>query len=148
MPTGGKLIAAIAFAALAYFLSDLVKPLLADTEGTRVGMLSPVNAFIGWLMGWTIMGKGAGRTYYQSAGYAFTTLAATVFWCLLFWSGHKMLGASMNLRYDGPSEALQQMGVMFFEYLAIIAERSILITAAVGTLFVAWLTEFFARRWT
>lgn len=147
MPTGGKLIAAITFAALAYFISDLIKPLLENTEGARVGMLSPVNAFIGWLMGWTIMGKGAGRTYYQSAGYAFTTVAATAFWCLLFWSGQKMLGASMNLRYDGPSEALQQMGVMFFEYLAIASERSILITAAAGTLFAAWLTEFFARRW-
>ncbi len=29
MPTGGKLIAALAFAALAYFISDLIKPLVA-----------------------------------------------------------------------------------------------------------------------
>ncbi|NNE81559.1 MAG: TrgA family protein, partial [Silicimonas sp.] len=56
MPTGGKLIAAIVFAALAYFISDLVKPLLEDTQGSRVGSLSFVNAFIGLLMGWTIMG--------------------------------------------------------------------------------------------
>ena len=148
MPTGGKLIAAICFAALAYFISDLTKPLLEPTEGTLVGMLSPVNAFIGWLMGWTIMGKGAGNTYRQSLGYAFTTLAATFFWCLLFWSGHKMLGNSVNLRYDGPMEALQQMGALFFEYLALVWTQSIMIPAAVGTIFVAWLTEFFARRWS
>ena len=148
MPTGAKLIGAICFAALAYFLSDLTKPLLFDTEGTRVGMLSPVNAFIGWLMGWTIMGKGAGHTYRQSLGYAFTTLTATVFWCLLIWSGHKMLGNSVNLRYDGPMEALQQMGAMFFEYLALIWDKSVLIPALVGTVFVAWLSEYFARRWT
>ena len=148
MPTGGKLIGGIAFAALAYFLSDLIKPLLADTEGSRVGMLSPVNAFIGFLMGWTIMGKGAGDKYVQAFGYGFTTTAATAFWCLLFWAGHKMLGRSVQLRYDGPMEALQQMGALFFEYGALIMDQTVLITAAVGTIFVAWLTEFFARRWS
>lgn len=148
MPTGGKLIGGIAFAALAYFLSDLIKPLLADTEGTRVGWLSPVNAFIGFLMGWTIMGKGAGHRYVQAMGYGFTTTAAITFWCLLFWSGHKMLGRSVQLRYDGPMEALQQMGALFFEYGNLIMVQGILIPAAVGTIFVSWLTEFFARRWS
>ena len=148
MPTGAKLIGGLAFAALAYFLSDLIKPLLADTEGTRVGWLSPVNAFIGWLMGWTILGKGAGVNYVQSMGYGFTTTAAIAFWALLFWSGHKMLGRSVQLRYDGPMEALQQMGALFFEYARLIAVQEILIPAAIGTIFVAWLTEFFARRWS
>lgn len=148
MPTGGKLIGGIAFAALLYFLSDLLKPLLQDTEGTRTAWLSPVNAIIGFLMGWSIMGKGAGHTYRQAFGYAFTTLGASTFWCLLFWSGHKMLGRSVQLRYDGPMEALQQMGALFFEYLKLVAVQPILIPAAVGTIFVAWLTEYFARRWS
>ncbi len=148
MPTGGKLIAAITFAALAYFISDLVKPLLEDTEGTRVAMLSPVNAIIGLLMGWTIMGKGAGKSYRQSFGYGFTTTAVIAFWCLLFWAGHKMLTRSTQLRYDGPVEALQQMGQLFFEYTKIISVQEILIPALIGALFVSWLTEFFARRWS
>ena len=148
MPTGGKLIGALCFAALAYFISDLIKPLLADTEGTRVGWLSPVNAFIGWLMGWTIMGKGAGKTYRQAFGFGLTTLAATAFWCLLFWAGHKMLGRSVQLRYDGPMEALQQMGALFFECARLIWVAEVLIPALVGALFVSWLTEFFARRWS
>ncbi|MCV6595435.1 MAG: TrgA family protein [Silicimonas sp.] len=148
MPTGGKLVGAIAFAALAYFISDLVKPLLADTEGNRVGWLSPVNALIGWLMGWKVMGRGAGQKYVQAFGYGLTTMAATAFWCLLFWSGQKMLSRSTQLRYDGPMDALQQMGAMFLDYGRMIMVPEVLVPAIIGALFFGWLTEFFARRWS
>lgn len=146
MPTGGKLIAALTFAALAYFLSDLVKPLLP--EGTQVGMLSTINALVGAVMGWKVMGKGAGRTYRQSLGYGFTTLAVTFFWSLLIWSAHVMLQNSVRLRYDGPVEALQEMAVQFMDYARLVADQSVLVPALVGVIFVSWLTEFFARRWT
>ena len=148
MPTGGKLIALIAFAALAYFISDLIKPLLVDTEGTRVGMLSPINALVGAAMGWTIMGKGAGKTYRQAFGYGLTTLAATVFWCLIVWSGYKMLVRSVAQRYDGPVHALQGMAELFLDYGKMAAVNEVIIPAIVGAIFMAWLTEFFARRWS
>ncbi|MDA8584894.1 TrgA family protein [Rhodobacteraceae bacterium] len=147
MPTFGKLIAAIVFGALAYFVSDLLKPLLEPTEGTRVGMLSIVNGFIGMVMGWSLMGKAAGKNYRVSFGFGLTTLAVTVFWCALFWAGQKMLSRSVDLRYDGPMEALQQMGGIFLEYLRLVTAQEILIPAIVGAIFVSWLTEFFARRW-
>ena len=146
MPTGGKLIGAVAFAALAYFLTDLIKPLLP--EGTQVGLFSPINALVGLAMGWTVMGKGAGNTYRQSFGYGFTTLAATVFWCLLIWSGIEMLENSINLRYDGPVEALQAMAEQYVDYARLAAVREVMIPAVVGTIFVSWLVEFFARRWS
>lgn len=146
MPTGGKLIAAITFAALAYFLSDQIKPLLP--EGTQLGKFSEVNALIGLLMGWKVMGRGAGKTYKQSFGYGFTTLAATVFWCLVVWSGYEMLRRSLRLYYDGPVEALQEMAQLFLDYAHLAANQTVLITAVVGVIFVSWLTEFFARRWS
>lgn len=146
MPTGGKLIAAITFAMLAYFLTDQIKPLLP--EGTQVGKFSEVNALIGLIMGWTVMGKGAGKTYRQSFGYGFTTLAATAFWCLVVWSGYEMLRRSLRMYYDGPVEALQEMAQLFLDYGRLAAEQSVLITAVVGVVFVSWLTEYFARRWS
>lgn len=148
MPTGGKLIAAITFAALAYFISDLIKPLLVDTEGSRVGMLSPINALVGMAMGWTIMGNGAGKTYRQAFGYGVTTLAATFFWCLFVWAGYKMLLRSIAQRYDGPVHAVQGMAELFLDYAKLVAVNEVLIPALVGALFMAWLTEFFARRWS
>lgn len=148
MPTGGKLVGAIAFAALAYFLSDLVKPLLAESEGGRVGWLSPVNALVGAVLGWRVMGRGAGRRYVQAFGYGLTTMLATLFWCLLFWSGHKMLIQSTRLAYDGPMEALQAMGGQFVEYFRMLLVPEVAVPAIVGALFMGWLTEFFARRWS
>lgn len=146
MPTGGKLIGALTFAFLAYFITDLVKPYLP--EGTQVGLFSPINAFVGLLMGWTIMGKGAGASYRKALGYGVTTLAATAFWCILFWAGYDMLQKSLDLRYDGPIEALQEMARTFIDYAKFGTERTVLVAAVIGALFMGWVTEFFARRWS
>ena len=50
MPTGAKLIAAIFFGFLAYFISDLIKPLLIETHGSKLTPFSWWNGFIGVLM--------------------------------------------------------------------------------------------------
>ena len=146
MPTGAKLIGALTFMALAYFISDLIKPLLP--EGTNVSRLSEINAVVGLLMGWRVMGKGAGSTYKQSFGYGLTTLAATAFWSLLLWSGYEMLQRSMKMYYDGPVEALQEMAALYVEYAKLAAVQEVLLPALVGAIFVSWLTEYFARRWS
>ncbi|MGR3512415.1 MAG: TrgA family protein [Paracoccaceae bacterium] len=146
MPTGAKLIGALTFMALAYFISDLIKPLLP--EGTNVSRLSEINAIVGLLMGWRVMGKGAGHTYKQSFGYGLTTLAATAFWSLLVWSGYEMLQRSIKLYYDGPVEALQEMAELYVEYAKLAAVQEVLIPALIGAIFVSWLTEYFARRWS
>lgn len=143
MPTGAKLIGALAFAALAFFISDLIKPLLP--EGSQLGWFSPLNAFIGAIMGWRIMGKGAGNSYRQTFGYGLTTLFATTFWCLLVWAGNEMLKNSIRLRYDGPIEALQEMAQLFFEYAKLAAVNEVVLPGLIGALFAAWLTHFFAK---
>jgi hypothetical protein len=145
MPTAAKLIGAIVFAALAWFVSDLVKPLLP--EGSQVGLLSPVNAFFGLIMGWRIMGRGAGNGYVSSVGYGLTTLAATVFWCLLLWAGYEMTRRAMRLYYDGPMEALQEMAALMAEYAVMAVDPQVIGAAVIGSLLGAMLTEFFAKRW-
>jgi hypothetical protein len=145
MPTAAKLIGAIVFAALAYFVSDLVKPLLP--EGTQVGLMSPINAFFGLLMGWRIMGRGAGNGYMSSMGYGLTTMVAIVFWCLLLWGGYEMTRRAMRLYYDGPVEALQEMTVLMAEYGRTALDPQVIGAAVVGSLLASMLTEFFARRW-
>lgn len=146
MPTGGKLVGAIVFAMLAYWVSDLVKPLLP--ENTSYGLLSELNALVGLLMGWKIMGKGAGETYRQAFGYGLTTLGVTIFWCLFLWSGYEILRRAIRKYYDGPMEAMREMAGQFLEYGRLIAVSEVLLPAFIGALFLAWVTEFFARRWS
>ena len=115
MPTAGKLIGAIVFAALAYFIGDLIKPLLVDTEGSRVGWLSPVNALIGLVMGWTIIGKGAGKTYRQSFGYGLTTLAASSVFEAGIRKGGQPLGRASRIPWqrlaDPPLHMIEPRGI-------------------------------------
>ena len=98
--------------------------------------------------GLTILGRGAGKTFRQAFGYGFTTLAATVFWSLIWWSGYNMIRQSMRLRYDGPVEALQEMAQTVVVYAELVAVPEVYWPAVVGTIFVSWFTEFFARRWS
>ena len=40
------------------------------------------------------------------------------------------------------------MAELFLEYARLAAVSEVIIPAVVGALFVAWLTDFFARRWS
>ena len=146
MPTAPKLIAALLFAALAFFVSELVKPLLP--EGTQFGIFSPFNAAVGAVMGWRISGARAGLSMRASLGYGITTAAITVFWCLFIWSGYLMVDASTRLRYSGPMEALQDMGSMMIEFAQTMATGPVLGSLLVGAVVFGWLTEHVARRYT
>ena len=146
MPTAPKLAAALLFAALAYFVSDLIKPLLP--EGTQAGLFSPLNAGVGAIMGWRILGSRAGLSMQASLGYGLTTGAIMVFWSLFIWSGYLMVSASTRLRYSGPMEALQDMGMMMIEFAQTMATGPVLGSLVVGALVFGWLTEHVARRFT
>jgi hypothetical protein len=146
MPTAPKLIAALLFGALAFFVSGLVKPLLP--EGTQFGFFSPLNAAVGAIMGWRISGARAGLSMRASLGYGITTSVLTVFWCLFIWSGYLMIDGSTRLRYSGPMEALQDMGVMIINYARTMATGQVIGSLLVGSLFFGWLTEHVARRYS
>lgn len=146
MPTAAKLIAAVLFGTLAWFASDLVKPLLP--EGSQVGMLSPINALFGVIMGWRVMGRRAGDGMVAAMGYGLTTIVAVAFWSILLWAGYEMLKRSVRMYYDGPVEALQEMASFMLEYAQLIATGEILGALIVGSIVAGWLTEFFSRRWS
>ncbi len=145
MPTMPKAIAALYFAALAYFIGDLVKPLLP--EGTRVGMLSVTLAALGALSGWRLSGRNAGISLRAGLGYGLTSVAVTAFWGIFLFSGYKMLQLSIDKRFSGPIEALQAMIKFGLEYAVLIATPSILGAMLIGGLFGGWLTEWAAKRW-
>ncbi len=146
MPTAPKLIAALLFAALAWFVSDLVKPLLA--EGTQMGLLSPINTVIGAFFGWRVMGARAGQSLKASLGYGVTTAGIIVFWCLLVWSAYLMTIQSTRMRYDGPIDALQDMFAMMMSFGQTMFTAEVMGSLVVGALVFGWLTEQVARRYT
>ena len=146
MPTAAKFVAAITFAFVAWFAAGLVPPYLP--KGTRIGYLLELSAFIGVLMGWQISGRHAGTGVRAGLGYGLTTMAAIVFWVLLFSAGDEMLERSMNLHYDGPVQALTEAVKLFLEYGLLLAKPDILVWLICGALFGGWVTELTARNWS
>lgn len=146
MPTAGRLFGAVCFGILFYYVSGLVKPLLP--EGMATGLLSPINAVIGFLMGWRMIGTRAGDGFVPATGYGITTAAAAIFWCLFVWGGHQMYQNAIKMRYAGPVQALQDMVVIMLDYGRLLLDPSVLIALAVGTLIATWITEFFGARWS
>lgn len=146
MPTASKLIAALLFGALAWFVSDLVRPLLPD--GTQDRLFLPVNGIVGLVIGWTIMGSRAGRGVRTSLGHGLTSALIIVFWCVFLWSGYLMIDASMKLRYNGPMDAVLNMGRMMIDHARLVGTPAILGSLLVGALIFGWLTEQVARRYS
>jgi hypothetical protein len=146
MPTVPKAIAALFFAGFAYFCGDLIKPMLP--EGTKTGLLNETLAVFGALSGWRISGARAGFSLRAGFGYGLTTVAVTVFWGIFGFAGYKMLQYSLDRRFSGPIEALQEMVRFGIDYAVMISVPSFVATLVVGGLFGGWLVEWTARRWS
>ncbi len=147
MPTAGKLIGAILFAALSYYVSEQIKVLLPG-EGAGATWFSPVNALIGMVMGWQVMGSNAGQGFVPATGFGLTTVFAITFWSLLIWSGYEMIKYAVRGRYDGPVDALVAMSDIMLDYAALIVVPAIIGTMVIGSFICAMVTEFFSRRWS
>ena len=146
MPTAARLVAALFYAALGWFVCDQVKPLLP--EGTNTVWLHEIVAIIGWLSGWTMAGARAGDGLRPALGYGLTSAALIVFWSVLIFAGLEMLDLSMKSRFPGPMQAIKAMISIAMDYFKLISIPSIIITMVVGGLFGGWLAAWVSKRWS
>ncbi|SLN71865.1 TrgA family protein [Roseisalinus antarcticus] len=113
MPTFAHVVAALLYGGLAWYVSDaLIEPLFP--EAFNPGWFAEVNAAVGVVCGWMIMGSRARLGFVGSISVGFTTILMTVFWALFIQSFNDMLGRSLEREYDGPAEAV----IAVFELLA------------------------------
>lgn len=145
MPTASRLVAAVCFAAIAYFVSGLIPPLLP--EGTQFGLFAYVNTALGVVLGWKITGSRTGEGMQTAIGAGLTTSLALVFWGLLVHSGVIMIENSTKMRYDGPMEAVVDTFNIGIEFAQIIATPMIIGTLVIGGIVAGILAELAGRRW-
>ncbi len=146
MPTAAKLIGAVLFAALAWFVSVRIIEAMPEPGGT--GLLAPLNAIVGAAMGWRVMGARAGDGFVPAIGYGLTTVFAITFWCLLIWSAYEMVERSVRGFYGGPGDALGGMGDLMIEYSAMIVTPPVIGAAVFGSLICGLITEYISHRWS
>jgi hypothetical protein len=146
MPTAAKLIGAVLFGILSFYVSEQVK--LGMPEGMALGLLSPLNGLIGVIMGWRIMGARAGEGFVPATGYGLTTVFVVTFWCLLIWSAYEMIRRAVRGRYDGPVDALLGMSDVMLDYSTLIVTPAVVGSAVIGSFICAMITEFASHRWS
>lgn len=147
MPTAARLFAAIGFALMAFFASESF--IFELPEGTNAGWFSPLNAGLGAICGWLVMGRLAGRGYNAAMTSGFRTTATFVFYALLLHSLYEMIRDAMKLRYNGPGDAIIGLFEKIIDYgHLMITSPPVMAILLVGGVLAAWLTEWADARWS
>ncbi len=144
MPTAARLAAAVCFAILGWFVSDLI--IAALPYERDVGLFQPVNAGIAALCGWFVAGPRAPAGYRGAVSYGLTGTAAFLFWGLLFHSGYEMIQLSLRKQYDNAMEALVGVFEIALEFGQIMMTQDIILTFVLGGIFAGLVTEWFGQR--
>ncbi|MEQ8895515.1 MAG: TrgA family protein [Roseovarius sp.] len=144
MPTAGKLISAIGLAALGWQATQTVKAIWPIEES--FGHFSLFTALLGLLVGWWVMGNRIGRGYMAALGAGLTGLGAYLFWEFLLLSFYEMIQRSLDMRYDGPVEAITGMFEIAYEYALNIYYWPLIWFLVLGAMGVALIAELFTRR--
>ena len=147
MFTAARLVAGIAMAIVAYVASEQV--MIVWPEDIYFGNFAYINAGIGALVGWRVMGKQV-RNYTSpsdivSAGI--TTPIVMVALALFIYVGAEVLERSLARQYKGAVEALEAMIPLAFEYVTNIAYLHIGAILLIGGLIGAVLTRIADGRW-
>jgi hypothetical protein len=146
MPTAAKLAAAILFGALAWLVSELVRPLFP--EGTNLGRFALYNAMIGAVVGWGMAGARARTTWSNAVAYGLTAAASMVMSGLIIYGILKMVRQSTRRVYEGPVEAMVDVVRIIVEDAGkYLAQPEILLTLAVGGVVCGLITEWVGRNY-
>jgi hypothetical protein len=144
MLTAAKMVAGILFAGLAWYVSQLIKPLFP--EGTNTGWFAEVNAVISFLVAWQIAGPRAGTSWSGAVSYGLTTTVAMTFWAVFLHSGGEMVRKSLQKLYDGPSEAVVDVFALTLEHAMLMATPEVLGMLVAGGVLAAILVEVTGRN--
>ena len=145
MPTIPKLIAAVIFAVTAFAAGEYYK--LGMPGGSKYGFYSSINAVIGLLCGWLVMGKLTGKGYRVAAGSGLRTSVMITVWALLVFCTVLMVRKAFRKSYKSPLEAIVDIFALMMEQSVLLLSAPVLITLVVGGILGGLATEWAKQRW-
>lgn len=144
MPTAAKAFSAIALALISYAISFyLIEPLFP--EGRDLGHFSRVNAALGLIIGWRMIGGRVGIGIGPILGIGITTFAVLVITSALLHSTYLMVINSLRKRYDDPMEAMVDIIGIGLENLEIAMTVPVATTLGLGCILTALFAELVSR---
>lgn len=145
MPTAARFIAAIFFAATAYYVTNLAKP--AFPEGTQLGLFTPWSMAVSFLCGWKVVGRLIGRGWTSAINTGLYGILVCVFFVTLLFSVNEMVKRSRDFRYDGPMEAVVGIFEIALDYGAYLLDTQILVALLVSGVVTGLVSEAAERKW-
>ncbi|RAP40359.1 hypothetical protein BYZ73_15545 [Rhodovulum viride] len=104
MPTAAKLVAFLLYGGLAWAASVALVP--SFPEGMDLGHFFTVNAAVGALAGWFVMGRLAGQGYGLAVTAGLRTTVVLVFYALLIHAGARAYARTVEMRFGDPVAAV------------------------------------------
>ena len=145
MPDSARLVAALFLGALGFVLSDMIKPLF--DEDFYFGYFNYVNVFIGLFIGWTMVGRRAGRGITAAVNNGVTGVVSMIFLGLFVQSVNEMLRLATRNRYDDAFEAINSAVQLGLDYFLLMSTVPIWAVAIAGGVVAGLITEVIWFRW-
>jgi len=146
MPTAARLVAALSLAALGWYGSEMIRPLMPPY--TAFGSFNWVNVVLGLLCGWFVIGSRIGNGYVEAISTGLTGLGALVFWGLFAQSFNLMLAQSLDKKYKGPVEAIIGIFTNAVDYVQYLLNGPLIGVLIGGGVVTGLLAEWVSRRWS
>ena len=145
MPDRAKVMGALCLCAMAYILSEMVKPQFL--EDYNFGYFTYVNMLLGLIVGWTFKGKRAGFGVVPAINNGLTGILALLLLAVSIQSANEMLRPAMRLRYDGPFEAVLAIIPIGLDHTVLISTEPFWGTALIGGALSGLIVEAVWQRW-
>lgn len=146
MPTAARAIAALLLAGLGWVASDMIRPLMP--EGTNFGYFNEVNAALGLICGWRVIGKRLGLGWSNGLSAGLTGVASLVVLSLFLLSLYKMLELALDRRVTGLMEGLVTIFDIATEYALVLLHVPLIGLLVGGGVVIGLFGEWVSHRWS
>ena len=142
-----KLFSAVLLGVLGYFAADAVANHFPPED--KQGMIRPITAFFGVLIGWKFLGRRVNGPWSSAIGSGISAGVILVIASLVWFAGYEMIRRAMRMAYGGnPFEALQDMVQIAAELSLKLAYADVITILLVGSILCGLFAEAIARRWS
>ena len=130
MPSSTKVASSLCLCALAYILSELVKPTFI--EDYNFGYFTYVSMLVGVIVGWTSMGERVGFGLIPAINNGIMGTFSMVASVIFIQSANEMIRLSMRGRYDTLFDALLGIVPIGIDFVVQVSSTALWGTALIG----------------
>lgn len=139
MLTFARLVAAFLLAGLAWYVSELIRPLFPEEQD--IGWFTQFNTAVGVVVGWRVLGSRATGSITNAIGNGLTGAVALLVSALFLQCVGEMIRLSYNKQYDTAPEAVVGVFELMIEYGQMLSTIEVWGTLLIGGIVAGFITE-------